>query len=280
MAVASPLQIRRIVGAAIASGAWLRLSLGVGRGLAASARAERSRWPLWLPVALGAGIGFYFALPFEPVWPLALAAGGLTIAAAALAVQSRTPTIARAVLALVAAIALGFAVAKLREEVVAAPILTESIGPSPLEGRVEFAEPHGKGIRIVLVEPHSPRFADGASPKRLRLSFRAGADQLVPGDKIHAMAVLMPPPTPAAPAAYDFARAAFFDRLGAVGYAYGRPQIIEKWTPSGIGDRALMAIAELRWRMTVRLQPRTAWKRRRHRRRIDHRRARRDIRRR
>ncbi len=27
---------------------------------------ERERWVLWLPVFLGLGIGFYFALPEEP----------------------------------------------------------------------------------------------------------------------------------------------------------------------------------------------------------------------
>ncbi|MFT5540025.1 MAG: competence protein ComEC [Alphaproteobacteria bacterium] len=28
--------------------------------------AERARWALWLPVAFGAGIAVYFALPVEP----------------------------------------------------------------------------------------------------------------------------------------------------------------------------------------------------------------------
>ena len=28
--------------------------------------AERDRWPLWLPVALGTGAAAYFALPAEP----------------------------------------------------------------------------------------------------------------------------------------------------------------------------------------------------------------------
>ena len=28
--------------------------------------AERERWALWLPVALGLGVVVYFALPFEP----------------------------------------------------------------------------------------------------------------------------------------------------------------------------------------------------------------------
>ena len=35
-------------------------------GLIAFWADERDRWPLWLPVALGAGAGGYFALPVEP----------------------------------------------------------------------------------------------------------------------------------------------------------------------------------------------------------------------
>ncbi len=37
----------------------------------------------------------------------------------------------------------------------------------------------------------------------------------------------MPPPGPAAPGAYDFQRQAFFDRLGAVGYAVAPPRVID-----------------------------------------------------
>ena len=52
----------------------LRLSARLGaraRGraapwLAGQLLAERERWLLWLPVALGLGIGLYFALPLEP----------------------------------------------------------------------------------------------------------------------------------------------------------------------------------------------------------------------
>ncbi len=247
-------QIGRAAAQALVWANWLRLPGQAARALVASALSERARWPLWLPVALGGGIGLYFALPFEPGRAAAIAAGALSVASAILATRSWTPTSLRVVLALLSATALGFAVAKLREDAVAAPILTERLGPIPLDGRVEFAEPHGKGIRIVLADPASPRFAGGTTPKRLRISFRAGAGQLVPGDRIHAMAVLMPPPAPASPDAYDFARTAFFDGLGAVGYAYGRPRVVERWKPSGLYDRALMAIADLRWRMTLRIR--------------------------
>src|SRR6202034_385146 len=47
--------------------------------------AERDRWALWLPVALGTGIGVYFALPLEPSRAIgfALGAAGLLIAVSA-----------------------------------------------------------------------------------------------------------------------------------------------------------------------------------------------------
>jgi len=48
--------------------------------------AERDRWPLWLPVALGAGAGLYFALPAEPAPGAGMAALAVGLAAAALAI--------------------------------------------------------------------------------------------------------------------------------------------------------------------------------------------------
>jgi competence protein ComEC len=44
---------------------------------------------------------------------------------------------------------------------------------------------------------------------------------LMPGDQILVRAIIQPPPPPAAPGAFDFQRQAWFDRLGAVGYAVG-----------------------------------------------------------
>ena len=57
--------------------------------------AERDRWPLWLPVALGLGAGTYFALPAEPAvfWGWAALGGGL--AAALLAMAGSSPMIIR-----------------------------------------------------------------------------------------------------------------------------------------------------------------------------------------
>jgi competence protein ComEC len=222
------------------------------RRIIALAEAERTRWPLWLPVMFGTGIGTYFALPVEPVSATLLVALGVALCAVALAAASAKAT-SRAVLALVAAFALGFAIAKLREERVAAPVLSRALGPFSLEGRVEYAQTHGNGVRVVLSALQARRFDVMPAPERVRVSFRYGAERLRPGDRIRATAVLMPPPGPAAPGAYDFARTAFFQRLGAVGYAYGRPNLLARPPSSFLQQSIENTINRLRFRMTLRI---------------------------
>jgi competence protein ComEC len=213
---------------------------------------ERTRWPLWLPVALGTGVGSYFALPVEPVWPTAVVAAGMAVAALAL-LGSTQRTGLRVVLALIAATSLGFATAKLREESVAVPVLAHPAGPVLIEGTVAYAQPHGKGVRVVLETLRVDGFSLLPSGERIRISFRSGADDLKPGDRIRAKAVLMPPPGPAAPGGYDFARTAFFQRLGAVGFAYGGPDLLAHAPASLFASTLGAAIDRLRFGMTERI---------------------------
>ncbi|MEJ0041616.1 MAG: ComEC/Rec2 family competence protein [Rhizomicrobium sp.] len=223
------------------------------RALAASALAERDRWPLWLPAAFAAGIGLYFALPVEPALPWA---GFATLAglAAALGVGSTHRTTLRIALSLIAALAFGFAIAKLRTQSVAAPILARQVGPFGLDGRVEQAEPKGKGIRMVLTDIVSRRFTPQTTPVRIRVSVRAATPLPAPGSWVHVTAVLMPPPAPAAPGAYDFGRAAYYSRLGAVGYAYGRPKPIAPLRAETLREGWFARLERLRNAMTLRIR--------------------------
>src|SRR5262249_5240474 len=54
----------------------------------------------------------------------------------------------------------------------------------------------------------------------------------IPGEGIAVRALLYPPAGPAMPGAYDFQRRAWFDRLGAVGYAQGSPRPLEGEPPA------------------------------------------------
>jgi competence protein ComEC len=201
---------------------------------------------------MGAGIAIYFALPMEPPTSWAVAAT-LVAVASGFALRGRQRTVVRVGLSVLAAASLGFAMAKLRTELVAAPILSRRVGPLGIDGRIEQAELRGKGYRIVLGQLHIRKLTALETPARVRISLKAGTTLPLPGSWWHVTAVLMPPPAPAAPGAYDFGRAAYFMRLGAVGYAYGRLTRIEKGDDGSILEQASLVVERLRARITERI---------------------------
>lgn len=191
--------------------------------LIAAFEDERSQWVLWLPVFFGSGIALYFALPQEPpAWPAATALLAFGVLFWRVAPHKRLVLLP--LLALVA----GFTVVQARTAMVAAPVLSSRHGPVELEGRLISVEPLGQGMRLLLDHPRIERLSQAATPARVRLVWRGetAEQSLHPGDRINLLAVLLPPPRPAAPGAFDFARAAYFERLGAVGYALRMPRLV------------------------------------------------------
>lgn len=226
------------------------MGLGIGRSIgaavAASLPAARSQAGLWLPVLLGAGIALYFAMPVEPpLWP-ALAA--VAVFALLLAVARRRAW-AWAPLLAALAVAVGFLLAQGRSQLVAAPVLTRDLGPVAVEARVERVERSGGGRRLWLGEATVERLAPAATPRRLRIQLRSLEPAVAPGDRVRLLAGLRPPPGPATPGAYDFARRAWFLQLGAVGFAYGDlERLSEADAESAAGPLARLAA----WREGVR----------------------------
>ncbi|HWD49273.1 MAG TPA: ComEC/Rec2 family competence protein, partial [Rhizomicrobium sp.] len=221
--------------------------------LSDNAIAESDRWALWLPVAMGAGIAIYFALAFEP--PLVLA-GPFLLSALLLAVFASTSetTLARMVFGFFAAALLGFSLVQFRTESVAAPFLTHRIGPVEVEGRVQSVEPHGQNMRVELAPSSIAHMRKDVLPALARITVRSGAEDLKPGDAIILHAVLMPPPAPAEPGDYDFGRSAYYLRLGAVGYAFGEPDLLTVRAQPGLMARIETAVENLRWRMTQHIE--------------------------
>ena len=208
--------------------------------------AERGRWWLWTPAAVGLGIAGYFALPSEPpAWlgPTGFAA----VAALALVVRRLQPALllCAALLALCA----GFAAAQLRTQSVAAPVLAREIGPLKVSGQVVRIEPkgEGRGPRVVLQHLQLSREPTSGLPARVRLRLTArDPASVAPGDWIALPAVLSPPPAPAAPGAFDFARQAYFQRLGGVGYAVGH---LSKLDPAALPNGLHRAAVTEPWRL-------------------------------
>jgi competence protein ComEC len=190
--------------------------------------AERERWLLWLPVAMGTGVAFYFALPREP--PLWLGASGLTLVLAVLLAlwrrlppdrfQGCAPMLLGSALLLA-----GFTVATARTYLVEAPVL-ERRAAYEFEATVLLVEDRIRGQRVLLGEPKVEELEPAATPARIRVSTRNAAPPLQPGDRIRVRALLMPPSAPVEPHGFDYARQAYFERLGAVGYALGDPQVL------------------------------------------------------
>lgn len=217
-----------------------------------AAEAERERWALWLPVGLGAGIGIYFALQREPSVAIGLAGGAAGLVAAMASFTVARPFI-RATLAVIAALLIGFGLAKWRTETVSAPVVAHRIGPSQIVARVEWVQLHGKGVRVLLQPSSISRLAPARSPRRVRLYIRSGGERLRPDETVKLEAVLLPPPPPAEPGDYDFGRAAFFQGIGAVGYAYGSPKIVAPAPRPGFFARGLIPVEHLRWRISKRI---------------------------
>ena len=192
--------------------------------------AERERWLLWLPVGVGAGIAVYFALPLEP--PAWLGAAGLLIALVVLSWSWwRLPSDAfhlcvPGLLGLVALL-LGFAVATWRTQLVEAPVL-ERRGAYELEATILLVEDRTRGQRVLLGDPAVAGLQRGATPAQIRVSTRSAQPSFEPGDRIRLRALLMPPSPPVEPGGFDFARQAYFQRLGAVGYALSGPELLSR----------------------------------------------------
>jgi competence protein ComEC len=232
-----------------------------GRALAylhESASAERERWPLWLPVLIGCGIALYFQLPSEP--PPILGASMVLTAAGLVLLAWRHRGRAEWALppaSAALAVAAGFAASQLATFLSAAPVLERRTPPVMVEGRVVRVDLLPEGRRIVAAPQRITRAGDGraALPALVRVRLARGGDALAPGDRFAVRAILLPPPPPTMPGAFDFQRQAFFDRLGAVGYAVGPAQ---RLAPAADGEGRggfdwRVAVADLRHRMTERI---------------------------
>lgn len=170
------------------------------------------------PIFLAMGIGFWFALPADPPgWSLA-AAGSAALAMGLCA--PRLPQAGRLLALGALFLSLGFAVAGLRAERVAAPVLDFRYY-GPVEGRVRTLDRSvSDAVRVTLDQVVLADVAPGRTPERVRVALHGMAADRVPepGERTILTAHLSPPGGPVAPGGFDFARIAWFDRLGAVGY--------------------------------------------------------------
>ncbi len=237
MSVAVPAGLEAVPRRGGAVGAWLARA---GRALAAQLDAEQGRWFLWIPVFFGCGVGLYFELLQEPDFTLAL---GLFIAALALRMMARANLFAFLFTSILLCVSAGFFAAKLRTDIMAAPVL-ERHGAYDLEGFVEGFERQtprrGRAvIRLTAMKYENRETAN--RPFRVRVSVR-GELTLNPGSAVKMRAILGPPPGPAMPGGYDFARMSYYRGIGASGYSLSKTEILAgRELPPGMKLRTMLA---------------------------------------
>lgn len=190
---------------------------------------QRDRWILWLPVGMAAGIGGYFSLGFEP--PLWIGVATLIALLIPLSMFYRNKAAILLWLPFFL-IVLGFTVAQWRTWTVSAPVLERKTYPLMLQGEVEVVDAMPKAsYRIVLGDV---TYDDGGKPlpqnpmpERVRIKLKSGKEPPAAGDVVKVKAMLLPLSPPVLPGAYDFQRHAFFEGIGATGFAIADVEIVK-----------------------------------------------------
>lgn len=216
--------------------------------------AERDRWLLWLPAMLGGGVALYFLLPVEPkLLPLRL---GMAAAGLALLLFWRRATLRWPLLLLLALIS-GLWLSAERTASVAAPVLTRPSGAVWVEARVLEVEQRDAGHRLLLDDLRFGGLQEAETPKRIRITLPRDGEMLWPGERLRVRAMLLPPPEPAMPGAFDFARYAWYRQIGAVGYAISTAEVMPAEETREWREAAMLSLSTLRQDWTRRITAQT-----------------------
>ncbi|WP_409560571.1 ComEC/Rec2 family competence protein [Hyphomicrobium sp. MC8b] len=214
--------------------------------------AERQSFFLWAPVCLGAGIAAYFALPMEPALIVAFAPLALAVI---LRLTVRSGTLAATLMMALVLIGAGFGIAKLRVEAVRAPVLTKALHSVEVSGTVTMVEAKlPRGQRLTIANPKIANLAAADTPAVVRIRTMSSKTRAAPGDKIRIKANLSPPAKPALPGGFDYARTAWFESVGGVGYAFAAPTIEGHLDPNSIVQWYRRTIENIRQAIAARIR--------------------------
>ncbi|MGB4057608.1 MAG: ComEC/Rec2 family competence protein [Alphaproteobacteria bacterium] len=184
---------------------------------------QKPRFFLWFPVFISVGIAAYFSLPAEP--PLIMGGAAVIASLAVMAIVTGAWRVASLILFL---ICLGFFAGQIHTVLVYTPLLQKEISPAMVSGRIESIEglEDGKGSRLMLNSVQIEKLATDKTPVKIRLSVRSDEGLRV-GQTIRVLAGLNPPSPPLTPGGFDFQRYMYFQRIGALGFAFKKPEVIE-----------------------------------------------------
>lgn len=215
---------------------------------------ERVSFPLWLPVFLGFGVQIYFWLSSEPqIWVFVIAALAAPVIWALFWRRLRAVWMLGLALGIIGS---GFALAGLRAHLVAAPVLQVQMDAT-VEGVIrDITRTQTGRPRLVLDELIIFGVTGEDTPRRAQVSLLRDGDEagFAPGMRVSIFAHLGPPGGPVEPGGFDYRRNAWFNGLGAIGYARGPAVRIENLGKPGVLRRASLWLAGQRAALSAALR--------------------------
>lgn len=182
---------------------------------------------LWISFSFAAGIAVYTILPAEPSWQVLLVV--LSVLTALAVLENRRKGLAPLVV-LALAFWTGGTVSAIRTAAVAAPRLAHDMTVN-LSGIVLDRIERTNGLRLVVgVDAVNDRsLPDVLFPKRIRVRVPADTAAII-GDTVTMRARLFPPAGPVMPGGYDFSFGAYYAQIGATGFSFGAPVVVDNDT--------------------------------------------------
>lgn len=192
---------------------------------------QKDNYILWIPLLFAQGIGAYFILKQEPSVYFTAFLFVILCPLFVLSLYQRTKSEFQYCLSVFVTalfiLCLGFATAQLRTHNVHAPVLLDDIRVTSITGTVAKIHPTNQGqtYKVVLTDLNIEDLKPEETPAKIRVKFW-DIGQVKHGDTIRFTAGLNPPSAPTIPGGFDFQRHAFFQQIGAYGFAYGKADII------------------------------------------------------
>lgn len=186
---------------------------------------EAENWVLWLPVFFAAGIIIYFQVPTEPTIGAAIRCiSGPTIL---LVILHRRHLLWRLAGISLLFTGLGFAAAKLEAELANTHFVDSSNKPITLSGTVEDIDYKEGFPKITLTKLRIDDLPQ--VPMKIKLTIRTRIKgNLKVGARVITDAVLMRPPPAVIRGGYDYAKIAYFKKIGATGYSLKTLVVLEE----------------------------------------------------
>ena len=189
--------------------------------------SRANRLNLFLPVCFACGIAFYFSLPFEPYLWIGLISFFLSLIGF-IFIKNNFRLFLLGVIFFIS----GFVRINLQTAFVDAPKIHKKYSYVTIIGKIQKLEKYENAQRITLTDLTLDKVPNESVPTKIRIRINGMKTTLQEGDIVSLKANLMPPTLPFLPEGYPHNRTAFYNKIGATGYAMNTVKIIERKQPN------------------------------------------------